>query len=395
MTLTVLQIIPALGTGGAEQACVDMAAALVIRGDRAIVVSSGGWRVGALEKIGATHIKAKVQTKNPAKIIAHAFWLADIIRREKVSLVHARSRAPAWSAKIACAMTGCPFITTFHAAYNFSCRIKKSYNRVMAAADGVIAISDFIGRHVCENYGVPESRVHVINRGIDLSLFDPEQIGADKKETLRRAWGLKKEDRTVILPARLSKIKGQKFLIEAMAKMKAQDVALPQALIIGDDQGRKAYSQELEKMIIQKGLSEHIRLVGACTDMPAAYSVADLVLAPSMVPEGFGRTPVEAMAMGVPVIASALGATMDTIVEGKTGWLLSPDDVSAWAEKIEETLAMDVGARREMAKTSRERVEGHFDLQKMIEKTLTLYDDLVEAREATKQRCVKAKWGEP
>ena len=376
MSLTVLQIIPALGTGGAEQACVDIAAALVVRGDRALVVSSGGHRVSALEKIGATHIKAKVQTKNPAKIIAHAFWLADIIRREKVSLVHARSRAPAWSAKIACAMTGCPFVTTFHAAYNFSCRIKKSYNRVMAAADGVIAISDFIGRHVRDNYSVPESRVHVINRGIDLSLFDPAQVAAAEKEKLRRVWGIEKEDRVVILPARLSKIKGQKILIEAMAKMKAQGKDLPLALIIGDNQGRKAYSQELEQMALCEGLSERIRFIGRCTDMPAAYSVADLVLAPSIVPEGFGRTPVEAMAMGVPVIASNLGAMLDTIIEGKTGWLLSPDNVEAWAEKIQEALAMDEAVRRDMAKVSRERVEAQFDLKKMIEKTLTFYNKL-------------------
>jgi glycosyltransferase involved in cell wall biosynthesis len=346
------------------------------RGDRAIVVSSGGRRVRELEKIGAMHIEKPVHTKNPVKMIAHAFWLASLIRAENVNVVHARSRAPAWSAFLACRMTGCAYVTTFHAAYNFSSSIKKRYNRVMANADRVIAISDFIAAHIRENYETSESRLRVINRGLDPALFDPEKSDEEKKNDLRHKWGIEKTDRVMILPARLSPIKGQKIAVAAMAELKKQGEPLPLLLIIGDDQGRRAYTQELQDMIAGEGLNERVRLTGACADMAAAYGLADLVLAPSQVPEGFGRTPVEAMAMGVPVISSALGAAKDTIIEGKTGWLIPPKEIKAWAKQIKAALALSSESRAQMAALSRARVREHFTLNRMVEKTLAVYDEI-------------------
>lgn len=374
---TVLQIIPALGTGGAEQACVDVAAALVARGDRALVVSSGGWRVEELEKAGGKHIWLSAHTKNPAKIIKNAFWLANYIKEEKVDIVHARSRAPAWSAKIACGMTGCPYVTTFHAAYNFSSSIKKIYNRVMAKGDCVIAISQFIAKHVYDNYRVGSDRLRVINRGTDLSLFDPRVIETERTDKLARKWEIERDRKIVIFPARLSPIKGHQIIIEAMEVLNKQEFDLPLVLFIGDDQGRTTYTQTLKAKIANAVLGEHIKLVGACEDMAAAYAMADLVVAPSQVPEGFGRTPVESMAMGVPVIASALGAVLDTVDDGETGWLVPHDDADAWAVYMKTALSMDEAAREAMAKTARKHVEDNFSLPLMIQKTLDVYDELV------------------
>lgn len=376
MPLTVLQIIPALGSGGAEQACVDMAAALVQRGDRAIIVSTGGWREKMAEEAGAVFIKRDVATKNPVRIIRNAYWLADLIRRENVGIVHARSRAPAWSAKIACRLTGCPFVTTFHAAYKFSSAIKRAYNSVMASADRVIAISPFIAAHVRQHYGVGEDRLRVIDRGVDVKALDPLGVEESRVVALRSAWGLKVEEKAILFPARLSSIKGHETVIRAVALLRRQGHALPPVLFVGDDQGREGYTQRLYALIQEEELDDSVRLVGACRDMAAAYALARLVLQPSQVPEGFGRVPVEAMAAGVPVIASDLGGMKDTIVEGQTGWLVAPDDASAWGGAMKKALAMGKEAAAAMGKAGRAHVTAHFTDAMMIAKTLAVYDDV-------------------
>ncbi len=377
MPLTVLQIIPALGSGGAEQACVDIAAALVKRGDRAIIVSTGGWREKTAEEVGAVFIKADVATKNPVRIIRNAYWLAALIRRENVGIVHARSRAPAWSAKMACRLTGCPFVTTFHAAYKFSSAIKRAYNSVMAAADRVIAISPFIAAHVRQHYGVGDDRLRVIDRGVDVQAFSSHAVGADRVVALRAAWSLGASVKAILLPARLSSIKGHETVIRAAALLRRQGQALPPVLFVGDDQGRQGYTQRLLSLIQEEELDDVVRLVGACRDMAAAYGLARLVLQPSAVPEGFGRVPVEAMAAGVPVIASALGGMKDTIVEGQTGWLVAPDDVDAWASAMVKALAMPDEAAAAMGKAGRAHVAAHFTDALMIAKTLAVYDEVV------------------
>ncbi|MFA6279172.1 MAG: glycosyltransferase family 4 protein [Bdellovibrionales bacterium] len=376
MPLTVLQIIPALGSGGAEQACVDMAAALVKRGDRAIIVSTGGWREKTAEEAGAVFIKRDVATKNPARIIRNAFWLAELIRREGVDIVHARSRAPAWSAKIACRLTGCPFVTTFHAAYKFSSAVKRAYNSVMAAADRVIAISPFIAAHVSEHYGVGKDRLRLVDRGVDVKAFDPLAIEQGRVEALREAWGMKPEEKAILLPARLSSIKGHETVIRAVALLRKQGQVSPPVLLVGDDQGREGYTQRLRSLIQEEELDDVVRLVGACKDMAAAYALARLALQPSKVPEGFGRVPVEAMAAGVPVIASDLGGMKNTIVVGKTGWLVAPDDAPAWASAMAKALAMTPEATAAMGKTGRAHVAAHFTDALMIAKTLAVYDEV-------------------
>jgi len=372
---TVLQIIPSLGAGGAEQACVDVAAGLVDAGHRAIVVSSGGARVAEILKAGGEHVARPVHTKNPIKMALNALWLVKLIRAEKVDIVHARSRAPAWSAYWACQKTGCRFVTTNHAAYKFSNAAKKFYNSVMAKGERVIAVSEFLGRFVAETYGVGPDRLRVIPRGVDLDKFDPAKVTQERREVLRKAWNLKEGQRAVLLPSRLSPIKGQSVLIEAMALLPPEfsDIA---AVILGDDQGRSGYRASLESLIASNGLQNRIGLVAHCTDMPAAYSLASAVVAPSLVPEGFGRVPVEAMAMGVPVIANKIGAFPETIEDRKTGFLVAPGNPRTLAAMIVRALSLKPNERKAMTDAAEERVWRLYDKKKMVGDTLSVYAEL-------------------
>ncbi len=376
--LRVLQIIPRLSIGGAEQACVDIAAALVSRGDRAFVVSSGGRRVREIEEAGGIHITRDVRTKNPFKIIRNAFWLAEVIRCEKIDIVHARSRAPAWSAHLACLMTGCLYVTTFHAAYKFSNRLKRFYNSVMTRSHAVIAISSFIAAHIGEHYNKADGKIHLIDRGVDVEEFNPAIVSEERKAAFRAQAGLGPEEKAILVPGRLSPIKGQDNLIEALGLLKKRGVALPPVLIVGDDQGRQAYTESLKKKIEAFDLSDIVRLTGPSADMPACYAVASLVVVPSKVAEGFGRVPVEAMAAGIPVIASALGAMKDTILDGETGWLAPSEKPEALADLIARALSLTAEERAAMAKAAREHAAAHFDEGLMVSKTLAVYDGLMK-----------------
>lgn len=375
MPLTVLQIIPAMGTGGAEQAVVEIASGLLARGDRAWVVSSGGRRVADLQGMGAVHLTRDVKTKNPFKIIRNAYWLADLIRREKIDIVHARSRAPAWSAYLACRMTRTVYVTTFHAAYHFKSNLKKAYNAVMAKGLRVIAISPFIAAHVRTEYGLSAPRLVTINRGVDLADYNPEHMPAQRIEAARAALGAATDRPVIILPGRLSPIKGQAIALRALSLIEQHSAIKPQLLIIGDDQGRTAYSTYLKDLTHQLRLDELVRFTGAWGDMAAAYALATLTLVPSQVAEGFGRVPVESMAMGVPVIASALGAMQDTILDGRTGWLVAPDRAEPWAAQIEKALA-DKAHLAAVGQEGRAHVLSHYSREKMVAETLAVYDFL-------------------
>ncbi|HEU0118332.1 MAG TPA: glycosyltransferase family 4 protein [Alphaproteobacteria bacterium] len=375
---TVLQIIPSLGAGGAEQACVDIAAALKQAGHTPVVISSGGVRVDEVIKAGGRHVLKNVDTKNPAKMIANAFWLANFIRENKIDIVHARSRAPAWSSYWAAGMTKRPFVTTNHAAYKFSNRYKKFYNSVMVKADRIIAISDFIASHIRNNYYMEAANIRIIPRGIDFERFNPANVSAERQDRVRRAFGLQGHDnRLILLPSRLSPIKGQNVLIEAMAQLPSQlDDTI--AIILGDDQGRLGYRQELEALIDKHQLRNRVHLVDHCNDMPTAYSLASLVVAPSLVPEGFGRVPVEAMAMGVPVIATELGGYTETIMPGVNGWLVTPGDVKQLADSITKALSQSPEERMASAQVVLQHARTRYDKQKMVADTLAVYDELAK-----------------
>ena len=376
MKQTVLQVIPNLGAGGAEQSCVDIVAGLTERGYRALVVSAGGSRIAEVERLGGKHFIHSVNSKNPFVILKNAVWLAKFIRDKKVDVVHARSRAPAWSAWLASRMTGRHFVTTFHAAYKFSNSFKRFYNLVMARGDRIIAVSRFIAEYITCSYDVDPDKIRVIFRGIDLTKLKLEEVNEESRSALRDEWVVDEGQRIVLMPARLSPIKGHKVLIEAMALLSPEygDVV---AIIVGDDQGREAYRRELEARILSNRLADKVKLVGHCDDMPTAYSLAVVVVMPSRIPEGFGRVPVEAMAMGVPVIASDLGATNETVQEGKTGWLLPPSNPQSWANAIAEALAMKPEQRACMAEAARLRAQTYFDRRRMISDTIAVYDELM------------------
>lgn len=375
MSFAVLQIIPSLGAGGAEQACVDIVAGLKAAGHRAIVISSGGSRVREITAAGGEHIIRPVASKNPLTIMANALWLARFVRRQKIDIIHARSRAPAWSARIASRLGGCAFVTTFHAAYKFSNPAKKLYNSVMAKGDRVIAISRFIARHVEKTYGADSAKICIVPRGIDLDKFAPETVAEDRRAALRRAWGAGEAQRLILLPSRLSPIKGQSVLIEAMTLL-PPDFGDVKAILVGDDQGRMDYRAGLEKRIMQRGLQSRVRLARPCADMPAAYSLAALVVAPSLVPEGFGRVPVEAMAMGVPVIATALGGYEETISQGETGWLVPPNDAAKLAGAIVTALRQTPERRAAMTQKAMQAARAHYGKPKMVADTLKVYEEL-------------------
>ena len=376
MPLTVLQVIPNLGAGGSEQACIDIAAALKARGDKALVVSAGGQRVSEIIQSGGKHYVHNVASKNPLAILVNAIWLARFMRAHKVDIIHVRSRAPAWSGWIAGRLAKRSFVTTFHAAYKYSNPLKKFYNRVMTRSDRIIAISNFIADHIKNSYGISANKVRVIYRGIDLNKFAPDSINENRKDSIRRSWSVSPDQRLLLLPARLSAIKGQDLLIQAVALLPPEFYNVT-AVILGDDQGRTEYRRKLQGVIHSLKLANRIKLVDHCNDMPAAYAVAELVVVPSSVPEGFGRVPVEAMAMGIPVIASNLGATQETVIEGETGWLLPPESPKLWAAAIVKALNLTTKQKDRMKECAVKRAHALFDRSQMIDRTLAVYDELV------------------
>lgn len=379
---TLLQVTPELETGGAEQTTLDVAAAVVRAGGRSIVASKGGRMAAELARSGAALAKMPVQSKNPLTIFANAARLAQLIEREKVSLVHARSRAPAFSALIAARVAKIPFLATYHGVYGAGGALKRWYNAIMTRGEVVIANSEFTRAHVIAEHGIDPARVIAIPRGVDLAKFDPARVSPGRLAALRDAWGIAPDEARVkiLLAGRLTRWKGQALLIEAAARLKAAGRADFLILFAGDDQGRHAYRQELLAQIAAAGLEDAVRLIGHCDDMPAAYLIADIVCAPSLEPEAFGRTAVEPQAMGRPVLAADHGAARETVAPGETGWLVPPGDAQAWAEAL--AAAIDVGAERraEIGAAGMARARRLYSVEAMCEATLAVYARLAGSR---------------
>jgi glycosyltransferase involved in cell wall biosynthesis len=379
---TLLQVTPELETGGAEQTTLDIAAAVVRAGARSIVASRGGRMAARLTASGAALVRMPVQSKNPAVILANAVRLAALIEREKVSLVHVRSRAPAFSALIAARAMRIPFLATYHGVYGGGGPLKRWYNAIMTRGDVVIANSAFTRAHVIAEHHLDPKTVVAIPRGVDIARFDPAKVAPDRVAALRRAWGFGADEARVVvlLAGRLTRWKGQGLLIDAAARLKAQGRADFLIILAGDDQGRGGYRTELEKAITAAALGEAVRLVGHCDDMPAAYLAADIVCAPSLEPEAFGRTAVEPQAMGRPVLAADHGGARETVEPGRTGWLVAPGDPAAWAEAL--AAAIDVGPQRRaaMGRAGMARARKLFSAKAMCEATLAVYADLLRRR---------------
>lgn len=374
---TVLQVIPELGPGGAEQGCIDVAAELVRSGSRSIVVSHGGSRIHELTRYKAIHLELPVHSKNPFIMIKNIKRLRKIIRDYNVDIVHARSRAPAWSAYYACKKTSARFMTTCHASYKFNGKVKRFYNSVMAKGERVIAISHYIGQYLVKNYSIDPKRIRLVHRGISLDKFHPANVAPAQLIKITNQWRLPDGANIIMLPGRLSRIKGHAFLLDALEKLGRKDVY---CIFIGADQGRTQYRQELEDLINEKQLGGQVRMIDHCNDMPAAYMCATVVVCASIEPEGFGRIPVEAQAMGRPVIATDHGGAQETIIRGETGWLVPTNDVDAMANALDQALSLTPAQRSILANKSMANVAHNFTIEKMLDDTMDVYAELLQEK---------------
>ncbi len=372
--VTVLQVLPALSSGGVERTTVDVAAALGRAGARALVASAGGPMVRELDRTGAEHVVLPLDSKSPWRIWRNRKVLADLIQAHGVDIVHARSRAPAWSALLAARDTGRPFVTTYHGTYNAQNRFKRWYNSVMARGDRVIANSAFIAEHVRERYGVGDDRLVVIPRGVDLVHFDPAAVGPPRLAALSQTWRLPDGVPVVLLPGRITRWKGHALLIEALARLGRRDLV---CLFVGDDQARPRFRRELEVMIAQTGLAGQVRFVGTCRDMPAAYMLADVVVSASTDPEAFGRVAAEASAMGRPVVAADHGGARETVVDQRTGWLFQPRNADALAAAIDAALTLGTAERHALGLRARAHIDANFTIDRMCAATLGVYAELM------------------
>jgi glycosyltransferase involved in cell wall biosynthesis len=390
---TILQIIPALDAGGAERTTVDIAEGLASVGARALVATEGGRLVGELEAKGGAWRPFPANSKNPAAMLFNVARLAKLCRDEGVAIIHARSRAPAWVALGTARALGLPFVTTYHGSYSGRTAIKIFYNSVMARGDVVIANSHYTAGLIRSVHPHADGRIRVIHRGTDFSAFSPAAITPERVEDLRKAWGVAPHERIVLLAARLSGWKGQKVLIEAAAKLRDAGLTNVAFVLAGDPQGRASYVRDLDALIAGRELTGVVRRVGHCTDMPAAFLAASVVTVPSTEPEAFGRSAVEAQAMGTPVVVSDLGAVPETVLaapqvveDERTGWRIPPGDADALAKAVGAALSLETSTREALARRARIHVERHFSLGRMVDETLQVYAALLGRNDASGTR---------
>ncbi len=371
---TVLQVLPSLETGGVERGTIEITQAIAQAGGRALVTSAGGRQVPGILRAGGQHLTVKLATKDPVNIFMNAGKIASLVRSERVSLLHARSRAPAWSALWAARRTGVPFVTTYHGYYSEGTPGKRLYNSVMARGDRVIAISQFIADLITARHGTDPAVIRMIPRGADLEMFDPERVGGGRLAKLATTWRLPDGMSTIMLPARLTRWKGATVLLDAVARMQRQDVC---CVLVGDAQGGGRYAQSLMQQAKRLGLSDRLRMVGACDDMPAALMLADVVVSASTAPEAFGRTIVEAQAMGRMVVVTDHGGAAETVEQDATGWRVPPSDPAALAEALDYALSLPPEHREWLGQMARYAVEMRFSTAAMQEATLAVYRELL------------------
>ncbi|MDE0809365.1 MAG: glycosyltransferase family 4 protein [Alphaproteobacteria bacterium] len=371
---TVMQILPALRSGGVERGTVDVAKALVAAGWNAIVVSAGGAMVHELNRVGATHIELPIGTKNPLKWRANFDQLVDLTYKHNVDILHARSRAPAWIGWRAARKRSLPFVTTFHGRYGDSSPLKKIYNAVMSRGDRVIAISHYIAGEVTRRYDVGPDRLRVIPRGVDIGLHDPDRVSAERMIKLANDWRLPDGVPVIMLPGRVTRWKGHELLIDALAQLRSAPF---HCLIVGTYEGKEGYKAKLEAQLARLGLTPHVHFVGNCADMPAAYKLADVVVSASLDPEPFGRVIIEAQAMGRPVVASNHGGAAESMLDGETGWLVKPANAQALADGIRKALDMGEGDRARLSEIAIEHTRSHFSREDMCARTLAVYCEVL------------------
>ena len=373
-TPTILQVLPALVAGGVERGVVDITAAIVRAGWRALVVSQGGPMVRDVQRVGGTHFTLPIGTRNPLLYRRNVDLLTGLTQDNAVDLIHARSRAPAWSAMRAARATGVPFVTTFHGTYGSNKALKRWYNSVMTKGDRVIAISNFVNQHIRDGYKINTDKLVTIHRGVDTSQFDPAAVTAARIIQLSHAWRLPDGVPVIMLPGRITRWKGQKILIEALYRLPHRNFI---CVIVGSAKRRATYRDDLKKMVAERSLEPVVSFVDHETDMPAAYMLADVVVSASTDPEAFGRVTAEALAMGRLVVATDHGGSRETVVPGDTGWLVRPGDPEDLAIAITEALDLNATARHAMAQRARNRIREKFDVIRMCNATLGVYSEML------------------
>ena len=379
--IKVLQVIPRLGYGGAETGCYDIAHYLTENNCKSFLVTSGGELIKFINTKKVKLIRLPVHSKNPILIIFNSIILIGIILFYNINIVHARSRAPAWSCFIATKITKRKFVTTFHGTYNFSGKLKKFYNSVMVRSDLIIAGSNFIFSHIKENYSEflkSTKKFLVIFRGINVDYFDSStKLESDEKKLLQK-WGINKEKKIILLPGRLTSWKGQELFIEAIKLVNVElGYEAFHAVILGSEQGRDLYKKKLIRLIEQHRLNNQIKLIEHCKDMALAYKVSDIIVSASIEPEAFGRVAVEAQSMEKIIIASNIGGSNETIIDGKTGILFESGDVKSLSKKIIQAITMDESSIQLIGKEGRKNIIKKFNVEKMCFSTYSEYKRLL------------------
>jgi glycosyltransferase involved in cell wall biosynthesis len=375
----ILQIVPTLNAGGAERSTIEIAEALAREGFTPLVASEGGRMVAQLQSVGGEWIRLPANAKSPWRLYSNARSLAAIIRERNVALVHARSRAPAWSALWATRWTHTPFVTTWHGAYSAENAAKRFYNSVMLRGDAVIANSKWTADHIRNIYDYRPKKLVVVPRGLDPAAFDQANVSPDRISRLRAQWNMREDDIVVLAPGRLSRRKGQLVLIEALAKL-AGEYGDIRAVLAGEPTQRADYAAEIARTIEEHKLESVVTNAGHVEDMPAAYLAADIVVFATIEPEGFGRVAAEAAAMERPIIATDLGGTREIVLSGVSGLVVPPGDADALAAALKQLLDAGKYGRRAMGARGREHVLRHFTLARMTGDTLALYRELLRRR---------------
>ena len=381
--IKILQVIPKLGYGGAETGCFDLAHYLHEHNCKSYIVTSGGPLLKYINKKKVKILRLPVQSKNPILILLNSILLTLIIFFLNIDIVHARSRAPAWSCLIATKLTRRKFVTTFHGTYNFKSDLKKWYNSVMVRSDLIIAGSNFIFSHIKENYSKylsNKKKFLVIFRGINTDYFNPKKIKESDKNLLKKKWNITDEKKIILLPGRLTEWKGQEMFIEAISLLKKNLSELEFiAVILGSDQGRKIYKKKLIRLVEQHRLSGNVIFVDHLELMPIAYEISTVIVSSSIEPEAFGRVSVEAQSMEKPIVASNIGGSNETIINDKTGFLFKAGDSKNLSEKLKEVLNLSELTLNGIGAEGRKNIIAKFNVEKMCNTTYSEYKKLINA----------------
>jgi len=381
--IKVLQVIPKLGYGGAETGCYDVAHYLAENNCKSFIVTSGGELLKFIDKKKVKVIRLPVNSKNPILILINAIILVGIILFFNISIVHARSRAPAWSCLLATKLTRRKFVTTFHGTYNFIGSIKKIYNSVMVRSDLIIAGSNFIFSHIKDHYSKyldPKKKFLVIFRGINVDYFDPTTKLESEEKKLLQKWEINKEKKIILVPGRLTSWKGHELLIEAINLVNVElGYEAFHVIILGSDQGRNLYKKKLIRLTEQYRLTNQIKFIDHCKDMALAYKVSDIVISPSIEPEAFGRVAVEAQSMEKLIIASNIGGSNETIIDEKSGFLFESGSPNSLSKKILKVITMDETSLKLLGQQGRKNVIKKFNVEKMCFSTYSEYKRLLNA----------------